>query len=228
DLLPPLERLEVLHPLQLSLRDRDARRLTDERHDQRQRAVDVVERVGGLLPTGQQHHPEHDLHDHHDLSGAQQVPEDRGRIAPGPGDRAPQRCESVGGDRATAMEAVRRVKRRHASVRGTDPVTGREYSADDPDTQVWVHITEWHSFLAAYRVFAGGLSPDDEDRYIREGTIIGSLLGTPRERIPGSVADAGEYFAAVRPELRSSDWARDAIRFVLEPPLTRELLPFQV
>ena len=82
------------------------------------------------------------------------------------------------GDRATAMEAVRRVKRRHASVRGTDPVTGREYSADDPDTQVWVHITEWHSFLAAYRVFAGGLSPDDEDRYIREGTIIGSLLGT--------------------------------------------------
>src|SRR5205807_966487 len=83
---------------------------------------------------------------------------------------------------ATAMEAVRRVKRRHASVRGTDPVTGREYSADDPDTQVWVHITEWHSFLAAYRVFAGGLSPDDEDRYIREGTIIGSLLGTPRER----------------------------------------------
>ena len=132
------------------------------------------------------------------------------------------------GDRATAMEAVRRVKRRHASVRGTDPVTGREYSADDPDTQVWVHITEWHSFLAAYRVFAGGLSPDDEDRYIREGTIIGSLLGTPRERIPGSVAKAREYFAAVRPELRMSDWSRDAIRFVLEPPLTRELLPFQV
>src|SRR5947208_3005930 len=132
------------------------------------------------------------------------------------------------GDRATAMEAVRRVKRRHASVRGTDPVTGREYSADDPDTKVWVHITEWHSFLAAYRVFAGGLSPDDEDRYIREGTIIGSLLGTPRERIPGSVADAGEYFAAVRPELRSSDWARDAIRFVLEPPPTRALPPFQV
>ena len=47
-------------------------------------------------------------------------------------------------------------------------------------------------------------------------------------RPPGSVADAREYFAAVRPELRSSDWARDAIRFVLEPPLTRELLPFQV
>ncbi len=132
------------------------------------------------------------------------------------------------GDRATALEAVRRVKRRHASVRGTDPVTGRPYSADDPETQVWVHITEWHSFLAAHRLFAGGLSPDEEDRYMQEGVTIGSLLGAPPESIPASVGAAREYFAAVRPELRFSEWSRDAIRFVIDPPITRELLPFQV
>ena len=132
------------------------------------------------------------------------------------------------GDRATAKEAVRRVKRRHTSVRGTDPVTGRPYSADDPDTQVWVHVTEWHSFLAAHRVFAGGLTAEDEDRYMEEGVTIGSLLGAPPESIPASLDEVREYFAAVRPELRMSDWARDAIRFVIEPPMTRELLPFQV
>ncbi|MBV9213550.1 MAG: DUF2236 domain-containing protein [Actinobacteria bacterium] len=132
------------------------------------------------------------------------------------------------GDRATAEDAVRRVRRRHASVRGTDPVTGRPYSADDPDTQVWVHITEWHSFLAGYRTFCGPLDPADEDRYMREGRVIGSLLGTPAERIPGSLEEARAYFEAVRPELRGSDWARDAIRFVIDPPLTRELLPLQV
>jgi uncharacterized protein (DUF2236 family) len=132
------------------------------------------------------------------------------------------------GDSATAAEAVRRVKRRHASVRGTDPVTGRPYSAGDPDTQVWVHITEWHSFLAAHRVFAGGLTPDEEDRYMLEGVTIGSLLGAPPESIPASVEAARDYFARVRSELRISDWARDAIRFVIDPPLTRELLPFQV
>jgi uncharacterized protein (DUF2236 family) len=132
------------------------------------------------------------------------------------------------GDTATAEQAAERVRRRHASVHGTDPVTGREYSAEDPDTQIWVHITEWHSFLAAYRVFGGGLTPAEQDRYMSEGTIIGSLLGTPRERIPASVAEAREYFAEVRHELRASDWAHDAIHFVLEPPRTRELLPFQV
>src|SRR5947209_1415005 len=132
------------------------------------------------------------------------------------------------GDSATAAEAARRVQRRHATVHGTDPVTRRPYSAGDPDTQVWVHTTEWHSFLAAYRVFGGGLTRADEDRYIAEGTIIGSLLGTPPDRIPASVDDARAYFASVRPELRMSDWAHDAIRFVIEPPITRELLPFQV
>jgi len=132
------------------------------------------------------------------------------------------------GDRATAKEAARRVRRRHQTVRGTDPVTGREYSAEDPETQVWVHITEWHSFLAAYRVFGGGLTPEEEDRYMAEGAIIGSLLGAPQESIPASIEEARDYFAAVRPELRISEWADDAIHFVIEPPLTRELLPFQV
>src|SRR5438067_3736486 len=97
------------------------------------------------------------------------------------------------GDTATAARAAERVRRRHASVRGTDPVTGREYSADDPHTQVWVHITEWHSFLAAYRVFAGDLSPEEEDGYMAEGTIVGSLLGAPQSSIPASIAEAREY-----------------------------------
>ena len=132
------------------------------------------------------------------------------------------------GDRETALAAAARVRRRHAQVRGVDPVTGRRYSADDPDTQIWVHATEWHSFLAAYRAFAGGLSREDEDRYVAEGAIIGSLLGTPRERIPASVAELHSYFEQVRPELCVSEAARTAIDFVVEPPLTRELLPYQV
>ena len=130
------------------------------------------------------------------------------------------------GDTATAHEAAARVRRRHATVRGVDPITGERYSADDPDAQVWVHSTEWHSFLAAYRVFAGTLSPEEEDRYIDEGTIIGSLLGTPRERIPASVAELREYFARMRPRLCVSEAAREAIAFVSDPPLRRDLLPY--
>jgi uncharacterized protein (DUF2236 family) len=128
-----------------------------------------------------------------------------------------------------AHEAAAMVRRVHKRIHGVDPVTGREYSADDPATQVWVHTVEMHSFLAAYRAFAGGISDEEADRYFAENVQVAELLGTPRELVPGSAAEVREYFVSVRPELRMSDAARDAIRFVLQPPLgSRDLLPLQL
>ena len=135
---------------------------------------------------------------------------------------------TVFGDRATADAAAARVRRIHKVVRGIDPVTGRAYSADDPDTQLWVHCVEWHSFLAVYRAYMGGLSPEEEDRYIAEGACVAPLIGLPVEMVPRTLAEQRAYFAAVRPQLCSSEAAREAIRFVLNPPLTRELMPYQV
>lgn len=133
------------------------------------------------------------------------------------------------GDRATAEEAAARVQRIHRRVRGIDPVTGRSYSADDPDTQLWVHCVEWHSFLAAYRTYAtSSLTREEEDRYVAEGAPVAALLNVPESAVPKTVAEMREYFASVRPQLRVSDSTRDAIGFVLNPPLTRELLPLQV
>ena len=128
-----------------------------------------------------------------------------------------------------AEQAASLVRRMHKRVRGVDPVTGLEYSADDPAIQVWVHTVEMHSFLAAYRVFGGRLSNEESDRYFSENVRVASLVGTPPEMVPSSVAEVRAYFAAVRPELRMSAAARDAIHFVLRPPLgSRELLPLQL
>ena len=133
------------------------------------------------------------------------------------------------GDRATAEAAAARVRRIHRRVRGTDPVTGDPYSADDPETQLWVHCVEWHSFLAAYRAYATArLAPDEEDRYIAEGAPVAALLGVPEETVPTSVEQMRDYFASVRPRLRTSEYSRDAIGFVVNPPLTRDLIPLQV
>ena len=133
------------------------------------------------------------------------------------------------GDRATAEAAAARVKRVHERVRGIDPVTGSAYSAADPETQLWVHCVEWHSFLAAYRAYATSrLTAEEEDRYIAEGAPIAALLDVPQERVPRTVAEMREYFAGVRRQLCVSDSTRDAIGFVLNPPLTRELLALQV
>ena len=132
------------------------------------------------------------------------------------------------GDTETAHKAAEHVRRVHRKVRGTDPVTGLPYSADDPETQVWVHAVEWHSFLAAYRTYAGGLSDEDQDRYLAEGVRIAALLGTPEELVPASRAEYREYFESVRERLCMSKSAREAIDFVLRPPLTRDLLALQV
>lgn len=133
------------------------------------------------------------------------------------------------GTTAEAQRAARRVRAVHKRVRGTDPVTGRRYSADDPHTQVWVHTVEVHSFLAAHRAYARPrLTAAEEDAYFAENAAVAELLATPRELVPASVADVRDYFATVRPQLCVSDAARDAIEFVVSPPLTAELAPYWV
>ncbi|MFL5779942.1 MAG: oxygenase MpaB family protein [Thermoleophilaceae bacterium] len=135
---------------------------------------------------------------------------------------------TVFGDRATADAAAARVRRIHKRVRGTDPVTGGPYSADDPETQLWVHCVEWHSFLAAYRAYGGRLTAAEQDRYHAEGAVVAPLVGVPESMVPRSTAEQREYFASVRRRLCISEPAREAISFVLNPPLTRDLLPFQI
>jgi uncharacterized protein (DUF2236 family) len=135
---------------------------------------------------------------------------------------------AVYGDTATAERTAAIVKAIHKKVHGIDPVTGEAYSAEDPDTQLWVHSTIWHSLLVSYRVFGGKLTPAEEDRYIAEGVPIAELIGLPGEMVPASIAQMREYFASMDSRLRVSPDSRAAIDFVLNPPLTRELLLHQV
>ena len=95
------------------------------------------------------------------------------------------------GDTETACAAAARVKAAHRRVRGIDPSRAGAYAADDPDTQLWVHCVEWHSFLAVYRAYGGRLSPQEQDAYLAEGARVAALLDVPPERVPASVdADA--------------------------------------
>jgi uncharacterized protein (DUF2236 family) len=130
------------------------------------------------------------------------------------------------GDTAAALAAGERVRRIHRHVRGIDRVTGREYSAEDPETLLWVHCVEVHSFLAAYRAYGGRLSEDEQDGYLAESARVAELVGIDPGEVPGSVAAMRDYFEAMMPSLCISLGAREAIDFVASPPLTRDLLPF--
>lgn len=122
---------------------------------------------------------------------------------------------------ATALGTVEEAERAgqlvrsiHKHVRGHDPVTGRAYSADDPEAQVWVHLAQWYSYLISHRIFVGDLTPEEEDRFVAEGVKVATLVGTPAEMVPSSVAEARDYFDEVRPRLCVTEGAVEAIAFV--------------
>jgi uncharacterized protein (DUF2236 family) len=121
------------------------------------------------------------------------------------------------GDRAGASRAAAQVRAIHTRVRGTDPVTGQDYAADDPALLLWVHAATVDSALAGCRLF--GTVPDeaDADRYVAEMTVAAEILGVPREIIPDRVAALEEYLAGVRPQLRRTQAAAESMGYLLDP-----------
>jgi uncharacterized protein (DUF2236 family) len=124
---------------------------------------------------------------------------------------------TVFGTTEDAERAIARVRQVHRAVRGTAP-DGRRYSASDPHLVTFVHVTEVDSFLAAHRVYGRSrLSRSDADRYVAEMAEVARRLGG--RDVPVDVAELRAWLQSVRPELRLTAQARDAVRFILLPPL---------
>jgi uncharacterized protein (DUF2236 family) len=121
------------------------------------------------------------------------------------------------GDRAGASRAARRVRAVHEHVRGIDTVTGRRYAAGDPALLLWVHAALVDSVLAASRLFGTPLADADADRYVSEMTVAAELVGAPREIVPSSVSLLEDYIAGIRPELRPTAAAAEAMSYMLDP-----------
>lgn len=124
---------------------------------------------------------------------------------------------TVFGSTEIATQAIDRVRAIHSNVTGTAP-DGRSYRADDPHLLGWVHVTEVHSFLVAYeRYGSNSLGPGEADRYVAEMSQIGIRLGMASA--PGSVAELNAELRRYRPELVATKQSRDAVRFLVFPPL---------
>ncbi|MFF9839439.1 oxygenase MpaB family protein [Streptomyces sp. NPDC013740] len=118
-------------------------------------------------------------------------------------------------DAQRAVDAVRAV---HARVRGRTP-DGEPYRADDPHLLEWVHIAEVDSFLRAHQRYgAQRLTPEECDAYVAATARVGRALGVAGP--PRTAAELAQRIDAFRPELRGTDEARAAARFLLlSPPL---------
>ncbi len=122
------------------------------------------------------------------------------------------------GTAGDAQRAVDKVRGIHRRVHGVAP-DGRPYRADDPHLLEWVHIAEIDSFLVAHRLYgATPLDQDGRDAYVADTARVATALGVVDP--PRTEAQLRERIEAFRPELHSTQAARDAARFLLiTPPL---------
>jgi uncharacterized protein (DUF2236 family) len=121
------------------------------------------------------------------------------------------------GTTAEAKAMIARVRRIHTRVTGIAP-DGRSYDARDPHLLGWVHATEVDSFLAAYQRYAvHPLSEPDADAYVAEMAGVAKRIGVKGP--PRSRAELRETITSYRPELSVGAQARDAVKFLLLPPL---------
>jgi uncharacterized protein (DUF2236 family) len=131
------------------------------------------------------------------------------------------------GDTPTAEAACRAVRKIHDRIHGVDPVSGRAYSANDPDLLLWIHAVEVHSAVFAYRSYAGRLSDQDADRYVDEMVRVAELLGMPGNIAPRTMGELREYLRGVD-GLQLTPGARESMRLIMFPPMPLALRPVWV
>ena len=115
-----------------------------------------------------------------------------------------------------AEQAIRAVRSIHERVTGTMP-DGTPYAASDPHLLAWVHAAEVDSFLLAHQTY--GARPLDEagcDAYVAQAALVAGKLGVLDP--PTTVAELRAVLDAFRPELRATEEARGAVRFLILHP----------
>lgn len=126
------------------------------------------------------------------------------------------------GDSRTAIEAAEFLMKVHAKVTGIEPISRRRYAANAPASQLWIHITGWHSVLKCYEMYGPGpLSAEEENRYWTECAIAAQLQTCNPNDVPRSRNEVRAYFEAVRPQLCTSERAHRGMHYLLRPPLDK-------
>jgi len=86
-----------------------------------------------------------------------------------------------------------------------------------------VHCAEVSSYLETAHRSGVPLTAEEGDRYLDEQSHTAAYVGLARDDVPRSVADMRRYLAAVRPSLRVTPEARQAVRFLLWPKVPEHL-----
>ncbi|WP_051898943.1 oxygenase MpaB family protein [Sciscionella sediminilitoris] len=129
------------------------------------------------------------------------------------------------GDSRSAIEASRQLMGVHAEAVGVEPHSGKRFNANNPESQLWIHITGWHSVLLCYEKYGPGkLGPEEEQRYWADCAVAAELQTCDPERVPRNREELHRYYESVRDKLHLSAEANDLIDRFLNPEFTKGIL----
>ncbi|HEV7709905.1 MAG TPA: oxygenase MpaB family protein [Asanoa sp.] len=132
---------------------------------------------------------------------------------------------AVYGTTEEAVEAGRRLRALHARMRARDPFTGEEFRIDEPELLRWVHVTEVESFITTARRAGVPLTDAEVDTYFWEQRRVAALAGLDPSTVPASAAEVAAYYESMRPELKVTKDAAEALVFLTAPPMPGNLNP---
>lgn len=108
----------------------------------------------------------------------------------------------------------------HSKAIGQLPYGGGTYDANDPDSQLWIQLTGWHSILYAYEKYGPGKLTEREEREYWEACAVAAELQTcSPDDVPRDRAGVRAYFERMRPHLSASPIARQAMNHLLKTEL---------
>lgn len=120
-------------------------------------------------------------------------------------------------DAQTVLKLADVLVKIHSKAIGHEPVGGGRYDANDPDSQLWILITGWHSVLKAYEQFGPGkLTEEEELQYWAECAIAAEFQTCDPADVPRSREEVRAYFAQWRPKLAASEAAQQMMDHLLD------------
>jgi uncharacterized protein (DUF2236 family) len=126
------------------------------------------------------------------------------------------------GTTARVDRAARRIRKIHSSLTGT-AADGREFRLDEPDLLLWVHCGEIGSYAEIARRSGIRVTAAELDQFVAEQRRSAEVIGLDPAIVPDSMAALDAYYARVRPALRITPEARQALLRSFTPQLPLEL-----
>lgn len=134
-------------------------------------------------------------------------------------------------DTESVLKAADVLVKVHSKAIGTEPLSGNPYDANDPQSQLWILLTGWHSVLKAYELYGGGkLTAEEEARYWQDCARAAEFQTCDPADVPRTREGINEYFEQMRPHLAVSEAARAMMDHLLNakvvlPPAPRIAKP---